>query len=159
MKATKGFTLVELIIVIVILGIMAIAAFPQFINFSSDAERSRIQSLAGALESSTEIVYAKANVKNLHQEAVTCLGGKIDVATETCPEGGVLIHFGYPAAKENVLRQIITLDDWVTSSISAGLSGGIRIAATDEDITACYVHYEEATASSAAQVETSTDGC
>lgn len=159
MRAIKGFTLVELIIVVVILSIMAIAALPQFINFSSDAERSRIQSLAGALESSTEIVYAKANVKSLHQEAVTCLGGKMDVETETCPDGGLLLHFGYPAATESALEQVVSLDDWVTSSVTSGFSGGIRIAATEKDITACYVHYEEATTGSTARVVVNTDGC
>ncbi|RUO69514.1 type II secretion system protein [Idiomarina ramblicola] len=159
MNTAKGFTLVELIIAVVILSIMAIAALPQFINFSSDAERSRIQSLAGALESSTEIIYAKANVKNLQEEAVTCLGGKMDVATETCPDGGLLLHFGYPAATERALEQMVTLDDWVTSSITSGFSGGIRIAATEKDITACYVHYEEATIGNAAQVVVHTDGC
>lgn len=159
MEKAKGFTLVELIIVVVVLGIMAVAAFPQFVNFSSDAERSRIQSLAGALESSAELIYAKANLKSLEDKAATCLGGKMDVATGTCPDGGILIHFGYPAAQENALRQVVTLDDWVTSSISIGSSGGIRIAATDKDITACYVHYEEATTSDAAQIEVKTDGC
>lgn len=159
MEKAKGFTLIELIIVVVVLGIMAIAAFPQFVNFSSDAERSRIQSLAGALESSTKLVYAKASLKSLDDEAVSCLGGKMDVATGTCPDGGILIHFGYPAAQESALRQVITLDDWVTSSISIGSSGGIRIAATDSDITACYVHYEEATTNNAAQIEVNTDGC
>ncbi|MDV6316369.1 type II secretion system protein [Idiomarina sp. HP20-50] len=159
MKIAKGFTLVELILVVAILSIMAVAALPQFINFSSDAERGRIKALAGALKSATDIVYAKANVKSLHEAAVTCLGGKIDTATETCPDGGLLIHFGYPAASENVLKQVITLDDWVTSSVSAGLPGGIRIAATDKDITACYVHYEEATLGSEAEIEFNTDGC
>lgn len=159
MQNTKGFTLIELIIVVVILGIMAIAAFPQFINFGSDAERSRIRSLAGTLKSSVGLVYSQANVKNLHQQPVTCLGGKLDSTAGTCPDGGVLLHFGYPAANENALKQVISLNDWVTSSITTGFASGIRIAATEKDITACYVQYEEATSNNAARVEVSVDGC
>ncbi|MCA1767733.1 MAG: hypothetical protein LC639_05925 [Idiomarina sp.] len=83
----------------------------------------------------------------------------MDVETETCPDGGLLLHFGYPAASEAVLAKMVTLDDWVTSSITSGFSGVIRIAATEKDITACYVHYEEATTGSAAQIEFNTDGC
>ena len=40
MRNQKGFTLIELIIVIVVLGILAVTAAPQFFNFSGDA-RSR----------------------------------------------------------------------------------------------------------------------
>ncbi len=47
----KGFTLIELIIVIVILGIMAGVAFPKFIGLSDDARRSAGRGVAGAMSS------------------------------------------------------------------------------------------------------------
>lgn len=43
MKRQQGFTLIELIIVIVVLGILAVTAAPQFINFSSDARESTVK--------------------------------------------------------------------------------------------------------------------
>jgi len=49
MRNQKGFTLIELIIVIVVLGILAVTAAPQFINFSSDARTSTVKGLKGAM--------------------------------------------------------------------------------------------------------------
>ena len=42
-----GFTLIELVIVIVILGILAVVAIPQFIDLSGDANRAAVQGVAG----------------------------------------------------------------------------------------------------------------
>lgn len=62
MKAIKsyGFTLIELIVVIVILGVLAITAAPKFIDLQSDAKIARLQGLAGAIKSANNLVHAKA---------------------------------------------------------------------------------------------------
>lgn len=62
MRNQKGFTLIELIIVIVVLGILAVTAAPQFINFSSDARTSTVKGLKGAIQGAAQTVYAKAAV-------------------------------------------------------------------------------------------------
>lgn len=45
----QGFTLIELIVVIVILGILAVTAAPKFMNLTSDANASVVKSLSGAV--------------------------------------------------------------------------------------------------------------
>jgi len=56
----KGFTLIELIIVIVVLGILAVTAAPQFFNFSSDARESTVKGMEGSVKAASALVYAKA---------------------------------------------------------------------------------------------------
>jgi MSHA pilin protein MshA len=55
----KGFTLVELIVVIVILGILAATALPRFINVTGEARTSSVMGMAGALRSAASVVQAK----------------------------------------------------------------------------------------------------
>ena len=59
----KGFTLVELIIVIVILGILAVTAIPKFINASDDARQNTVEQLLGQIQSTVEMNRGYANVK------------------------------------------------------------------------------------------------
>lgn len=60
MKNNNGFTLIELVIVIIVLGILAATAVPKFINLQGDAKESVLKGLSGALNSAANIVYAKS---------------------------------------------------------------------------------------------------
>src|SRR5690349_2606182 len=75
MRKSFGFTLIELVIVIVILGILAVVAIPQFIDLTTDAKRSAVTGVAGALSSANAENYAARKVKSSYGVAVSnCTG-------------------------------------------------------------------------------------
>lgn len=72
-SSNKGFTLIELIMVIVILGILAAIAIPKFVDLRSDAQTGNLNGIAGALSAASSVNYAGCSAVNNVVTANKCV--------------------------------------------------------------------------------------
>jgi len=89
LSKNKGFTLIELVVVIVILGIMAAVAVPKFVDLQTDARVSVIQGVEGTVRSAATLAYSKALILGIEKD----VNGSVTM-------GGVAVTvaYGYPTA-------------------------------------------------------------
>lgn len=95
MNNKKGFTLIELIMVIVILGILAAVAIPKFVDLSSDAEESACDGIRGNVASAAAIYYANEAAKGRtasFPDTTTTVGTAMEGGWPECPGSGTLSY-------------------------------------------------------------------
>ena len=92
MKQNNGFSLIELVLVMVILGILAASAIPSFVDVSGDARKSATTGIAGALGSASAINYAVRSIKGVDgiaisncQDIAKALDGGLDAEFKIAP--------------------------------------------------------------------------
>lgn len=166
MKKQGGFTLIELVVVIVILGILAVTAAPRFLNLQNDAREASLQGLKGAIDGAAGITYGKAAVEGKEGLESTDTNANVE---------GIAIGYGYPTKAGLQVAVAGLADDWkefdLTNASTAFTFEGrdtdgwkLDLAATEDTTktTGCYVAYIEATgktANKAAKTVVVSDKC
>lgn len=163
MRSTRGFTLIELVIIIVVLGILAVTALPRLINLQSDARISALQGLRGAMQGANEQLIGRSAFEGLD----SAVSASIDIEGDN-----VSLVYGYAKA-DNANAWSLILDanienatwgsdnaDWYFSNTDADdglilyMPAGRRQASLN-----CFLQYNEATADQPPSLTLTTDGC
>ena len=148
MKRQGGFTLIELVVVIVILGILAVTAAPRFLNLQNDARKASIQGLKGAIDGAAGITYGKAAVEG------------VETATTSNVDGSISAAFGYPTATATGIGNAVVglNEDWSSFVDTSATPNEIVIGFKQEGTitkakitdTECYVKYTQASSKDSA---------
>jgi MSHA pilin protein MshA len=150
----NGFTLIELVIVIVILGILAVTVAPKFLNLSTDARIATLKSLEAAILSASRMVNYKAVMEN-----------KTDCSTDPTIEmqGDIItLRCGYPCPHPNGIGNAVETGDafsWLGGNCG-GLLGVVEVQAKDAPTpSACKIRYFASNGSRPPIISLSDSGC
>ena len=153
-----GFTLVELIVVILILGILSALALPKFINMGSDARTAKINAIYGSVRAATQMTYAASLVRNnLAATGSVSYDGNVAHTITTV--------YGYPDVSATGVVFAAGLDPTVSATGNADQVTLSAMGTSPQTITpygspgSCQVSYTQATASAAPVITITTGGC
>ncbi|AZG71839.1 type II secretion system protein [Shewanella livingstonensis] len=131
MQKQQGFTLIELVVVIIILGILAVTAAPKFINLQGDARVSALSGLKAAIQGANTLVYSKAALagqeKAIGADVILSSVAADSAATPPVVASSVKVKtdYGYLTATLDNFKNAIDL------SVSAGTDPGAAAITTD----------------------------
>lgn len=135
MRSHQGFTIIELVVVIVIIGILAATALPRFVDLTGDAHSANVQAMGNSIRSGVNLVHAGwiASGATAAVNSVTVEGGGVVGVTDAgWPQNGVAGGGdGTPTAAECVELWNAMLSGAPSVSAAAGSAWLAAVAATD----------------------------
>jgi MSHA pilin protein MshA len=136
MRRQNGFTLLELVIVIVVLGILSTLAIPRFLSLQREARVAVIESLFNTTRSGSNVIYAKSAAIGESDNAID----SVDIDGPG-PGGFIGTNFGYPQAE---LADITLLFDNLSPRYAftgGAAAGGSTLVVTLDGIATCSLTY------------------
>jgi MSHA pilin protein MshA len=155
MRRKRGFTLIELIIVIVTLVVLSVTAAPHFIDLGTDARIAKLEAFEGSMLSASVLVNYKARIEN-----------KTDCDTDPTIEvqgEAITLRCGFPCPHTDGIANAVDAEEgfnWWGGNCE-GVQGSIDVQITDApDPSTCKIRYAAARSEDSSPIFiVTTNGC